>query len=245
VNSDAVASHVAVIAGASGLVGGECLRLLLHSENYSQVIALVRRPLELVHPKLHQLTVDFTNLPRLPEFAGADVFSALGTTMKQAGSREAFRKVDFDASLAFATLAAECCARQFVLISSISADAHSSAFYLRVKGELEEALKLLPFLSLHIFRPSFLAGDRLGSRPGERVGVAVTKALDFAFVGALKKFSAVDVDDLATAMLNVAHRAEPGLHIYEYEQILELVKSQSGTPNVGAGCDIPGHKSQM
>ena len=223
--SNAISSHVALIAGASGLVGGECLRLLLLSEDYNQVIALVRQPVELAHPKLRQLIVDFANLPELPECAGADVFSALGTTMKQAGSREAFRKVDFDANLSLASLAAKGGACQFVLVSSVSADAHSSTFYLKVKGELEDALKALSFRSLHIFRPSFLAGDRLGSRQSERVGVAVTRALDFVFVGSLKKFSALDVDALAIAMLNVARRAEPGVHIYEYEQILELAES--------------------
>lgn len=224
-SSNDVPSHVAVIAGASGLVGGECLRLLLHSEHYTQVVALVRRPLEIVHPKLCVQIVDFARLPQLPEFAGADAFSALGTTMKQAGSREAFRHIDFDANLSFATLAAKGGARQFIVVSSISADAHSPTFYLKVKGELEDALTLLPFRSLHIFRPSFLAGDRLGSRPGERVGVAVAKALDFAFVGSLRKFSALDVDALAAAILHVARRAEPGVHSYEYEQILEFAKS--------------------
>ena len=224
-SSNVIPSHVAVIAGASGLVGGECLRLLLLSDNYTQVIALVRRPLEISHPKLRELIVDFARLPQLPEFAGADVFSTLGTTMKQAGSREAFRQIDFDANLALATLAAKGGAGQFVVVSSIGADPSSSTFYLKVKGELEAALKLLPFRSLQVFRPSFLAGDRLGSRPGERVGVAVAKALDFAFVGSLKRFSPVDVDALATAMLHAARRAEPGVHIYEYEQILELAKS--------------------
>jgi uncharacterized protein YbjT (DUF2867 family) len=145
--------------------------------------------------------------------------------MKQAGSREAFRQIDFEANLSLATLAAKGGACQFVIVSSISADPHSSTFYLRVKGELEDVLKSLPFPSLHLFRPSFLAGDRLGSRPGERVGVAVAKALDFAFVGSLKKFSPVDVDALATAMLQAARRADPGIHVYEYEQILELAKS--------------------
>ncbi len=224
-SSNVIPSHVAVIAGASGLVGGECLRLLLLSDNYTQVIALVRRPLEISHPKLRELIVDFARLPQLPEFAGADVFSTLGTTMKQAGSREAFRQIDFDANLALATLAAKGGACQFVIVSSIGADPSSSTFYLKVKGELEAALKLLPFRSLQVFRPSFLAGDRLGSRPAERVGVAVAKALDFAFVGSLKRFSPVDVDALATAMLHAARRAEPDVHIYEYEQILELAKS--------------------
>lgn len=225
VASNDSSSRVAVLAGAAGLVGNECLRMLVRSEDYHPVIAFVRRPLEFTHPKLRQIIVDFANLPRLPEFADADIFSALGTTMKQAGSRDAFRKVDYGVSLSFATLAAQGGARQFVLVSSISADAHSSTFYLRVKGELEDALRPLPFRSLHIFRPSLILGDHLGRLTGERVGVAVAKALDFAFVGKLKKFSAVDADDVAAAMINVARRAEAGVHIYEYEQILERAKS--------------------
>lgn len=236
---NAVSSRVAVIAGASGLVGGECLRQLVQSSDYDQIVAFVRRPLEVAHPKLRQMIVDFERLPPLPEFAGADVFSALGTTMKQVGSRDAFRKVDFAAAVTFASAAAQAGARQFLLVTSVSADPFSATFYLRVKGELEEELKTLPFLALHIFRPSFLAGDRLGSRPGERVGIAGAKALDFVFVGSLKKFSAVDVPDLAAAMLQAAHRADPGVHIYEYEQIVELAKSTAGVapngPNVGAG----------
>ena len=224
-DSNDVSFRVAVLAGASGLVGSECLRLLLDSTNYRLVMVLVRRPLQVAHPKLRQLEVDFARLPHLSGFAGADVFSALGTTMSQAGSREAFRKVDFDASLSFATIAAQSRARQFVTVSSIGADAHSPTFYLRVKGELEDALKSLPFPSLHIFRPSFLAGDHLGNSPGERVSVAVTQALDFSFVGKLRRFSAIHAADLAAAMLSAALRAEPGAHVYEYEQILELAKS--------------------
>jgi uncharacterized protein YbjT (DUF2867 family) len=225
VASNDASSRVAVLAGASGLVGGECLRLLVHSGDYVEVIAFVRHPLGFSHPKLRLVRVDFASLPSLPEFSGADVFSALGATMQQAGSREAFRKVDYDASLAFATRAAQGGARQFAVVSSINAHAHSSAFYLRVKGELEDALKLLPFPSLHIFRPSFMAGDHLGSRPGERVGVSISTALDFAFIGKLRKFSAVDVDVFANAMIKAARRADAGVHVYEYEQIVELAKS--------------------
>ncbi len=223
--SNELSSRVAVLAGASGLVGSECLRQLLQSPDYDRVIAMVRRPLETSHPKFLQITVDFSNLPDRSEFAGADVFSALGTTMKQAGSREAFRKVDYDAALSFARVAAEGGARQFILVSSVGANAHSATFYLKVKGELEDALKALPFRSLHIFRPSFLAGDRVANRPAERVGIAVAKVFDFAFVGKLKKYSAVDVSELAAAMLSAARYAQPGAHTYEYEQILLLAKS--------------------
>ena len=221
-NENAEAQRVAVIAGASGLVGGETLQLLLQAEYYHQVIALVRRPLEVNHPKLQQITVNFSELPRLPSFAGADVFCALGTTMKQAGSRQAFRAVDYDAAFALARVTAEDAARQFLLVSSIDANPQSKTFYLRVKGELEEAIKSLPFQSFHIFRPSFLVGDRPETSPAERAGIVVANALEFAFVGKLKRYSAVAVCDLAAAMLAAAHRAQPGLHLYEYEQILAL-----------------------
>jgi uncharacterized protein YbjT (DUF2867 family) len=224
VNENGEAQRVAIIAGASGLVGSAVLQLLLQSEDYKRVIALVRRPLEVNHPKLEQITVAFTALPELPAFAGAEVFCALGTTMKLAGSRAAFRAVDYAAALAFAKSAADGGARQFVLVSSIGAKAQSTTFYLQVKGELEDALKTLPFQAVHIFRPSFLVGDRVDARPVERVGGAVAKALEFAFVGKLKKYSAIEVSVLATAIL-AARAAEPGVHIYEYEQILALAKS--------------------
>ena len=216
--------RTAVLAGASGLVGSHCLPLLLQSTQYQQVLALVRRPLDLQHPKLKQLLVDFEHLPSLPEFVGADVFCALGTTMRQAGSREAFRRVDYDAILAYATVTAQGGAAQFLLVSSVGANGHSSAFYLQVKGELEEAVKRLPFRSVHIFRPSFLMGDRHSERTVERVGTVVAKALDFAFVGMFRKYSAIDGADLAAAMLAAAGRAEPGMHLYEYEQIMSLAK---------------------
>jgi uncharacterized protein YbjT (DUF2867 family) len=231
VTSFGAAPRIAVLAGASGLVGNHCLTFLLKSTHYDKVLALVRRPLELQHPKLQQFIVNFESLPLLPEFAGADVFCALGTTMRQAGSRGAFRKVDYDAELAYATVAATGGANQFLLVSSVGASAHSSTFYLQVKGELEDAVKKLLFSSIHIFRPSFLVGDRKLERVGESLGTAVAQALDFAFVGIFKKYSAVEADDLAAAMLAVARKAEAGVHYYEFEQILALAKSGTNPTN--------------
>jgi uncharacterized protein YbjT (DUF2867 family) len=225
VNENGEAQRVAVIAGASGLVGSAVLQLLSQSEDYKRVVALVRRPLEVNHPKLEQITVAFHELPKLAVYAGADVFSALGTTMKLAGSRAAFRAVDYEAALAFAKSTADGGARQFLLVSSIGAKAQSTTFYLQVKGELEDAVKTLPFEAVQIFRPSFLVGDRADARPGERVGGVVAKALEFAFVGKLKNYSAIEVSVLAAAMIAAARGAEPGVHIYEYEQILALTKS--------------------
>jgi uncharacterized protein YbjT (DUF2867 family) len=225
VNETEQSQRIAVIAGASGLVGNECLQRLLQTDGYQQVLALVRRQLEVDNPKLRQVTVNFADLSQLPPCVGGDAFCALGTTMQKAGSREAFRAVDFDASLNFARAAAAAGARQFLLVSSIGANPDSKTFYLKVKGELEEALKPLPFKSLHIFRPSFLVGERSESRPGERVGAVVAKAIEFAFVGKMKKYSAVEVTDLAAAMVAAARHAEPGVHSYEFEQIMALAKN--------------------
>ena len=123
-----------------------------------------------------------------------------------------------------AKAAAAAGARQFLLVSSIGANPESRTFYLRVKGELEEALKSLPFQSLHIFRPSLLVGQRAEMRPAERVGAVVAKALDFAFVGKMKKYSAIEVSELAQAMVNASHKAEPGVHIYEFDEIMAMAK---------------------
>jgi uncharacterized protein YbjT (DUF2867 family) len=224
VNETEQSKRVAVIAGASGLVGSDCLQRLLQSRDYDRVISLVRRPLDLDNPRLQQITANFAELPPLPGRAGAAVFCALGTTMRLAGSREAFRAVDFGASFAVAKAAAAAGAHQFLVVSSIGANPESHAFYLRVKGELEEALKPLPFKSLHIFRPSLLVGQRAEKRAGERVGAVVAKALDFAFVGKMKKYSAIEITDLAQAMVNAAHLAKPGVHIYEFDSIMALAK---------------------
>src|SRR5579872_661285 len=150
----------AMVAGATGMVGSECLRLV--EGRYESVTALVRRtsgiPLEKV--------IDFDRLADLKIPAGAHVYCALGTTIRKAGSQEAFRRVDFEypRALAERTAAAR---GKFVLVSSVSADAKSRNFYLRVKGDLEEAIRAMPLEAFHIFRPSFLLGDRKEKRSGE------------------------------------------------------------------------------
>src|SRR5215510_14622248 len=120
----------ALVAGATGLVGGFCLAELLENRDFDPVYALVRRPLP-ERPKLHQITTDFDSLRELPPLAGGAVFCALGTTIRKAGTQEAFRKVDYDYSLRLAQLARTSGAETFVLVSSIGANARSNNFYLR------------------------------------------------------------------------------------------------------------------
>lgn len=168
-----------VLAGATGLVGTEILKALLADPTVAAVHVLGRRPLGVSHPRLQAHVVDFT---RLPALAPADeVYLALGTTIKVAGSQAAFRAVDVDANLAVAKAAVAAGARRLGLVSAVGASAASSVFYSRMKGELEEALKTLDLAALVIARPSLLLGDRDAlkqpPRLGERLAIPVVKWL--------------------------------------------------------------------
>ena len=147
-------SRTALIAGATGLVGSLCLKQMLADPAYDQVIAISRRPVP-ESPKLTQKIVDFDKLGQLTSIADDDAFCALGTTIRKAGSQEAFRKIDVGYSKAFAELALAAGARQFALVSSVGANPRSTNFYLRTKGEIEDAVKALPFTSVHIFQRAF------------------------------------------------------------------------------------------
>ena len=172
-------ARAALVAGATGLVGREILQGLLADRGVAAVHVLARRPLGFEHPKLTAHAVDFARLPPLP--AVDEAYLALGTTIKVAGSQAAFRAVDFDANLAVAQAARAAGASRLGLVSAMGADARSSIFYNRVKGELEQALAGLGYEGLVVARPSLLVGDReaLGQpvRGGEKWGEAVSRWL--------------------------------------------------------------------
>jgi len=153
---------------------------------------------------------------------GADVFCALGTTIRKAGSKPAFRRVDYEYPKVLAERAIACGAEQFVLVSSAGADARSPGFYLRVKGDTERAAAALPFHAVHIFRPSLLLGEREESRPAERLGAAVGPWLNFLLRGRWQKYRAIPAEAVGRAMAAAAFRSERGICVYEYEMILWL-----------------------
>jgi uncharacterized protein YbjT (DUF2867 family) len=200
-----------ILVGATGLVGAECLRLLLADRAFARVVVLARRPLEGVGaaPKLVAHVVDFEHLE-----AHADLFTAdqliccLGTTIGQAGSKERFRAVDFGIPLALARLGVERGVRHVLLVSALGAGAHSRVFYNRVKGELEEALSALPLRSLSIVRPSLLLGEREEFRLGERI------AQRFAFLMP-GKYAAIRAADVAAALVRLAKEDAPGRRVVE------------------------------
>lgn len=218
-------SRTALVAGASGLVGGHCLRLLLDDATSAQVIALVRRALPVTHPKLVQRLVDFDRLAELPDFPRVnDVFCCLGTTMKRAGSRDAFYQVDFTYVYELARLASRHGAAQFLLVSASGANPGSRIFYNRVKGEVEEAVKRVPFAGIHIFRPSLLLGDRVEHRPGERLAIALARPISFALVGPLRKYRPIEAQTVARAMVAIARAERPGINVLESHAITALAE---------------------
>lgn len=207
----------AVIAGATGLVGAECLHLLL--QRYDSVTAFVRRSTGNAHPRLHERHIDFDRLGTVEIPPGAHVFCALGTTIKTAGSQEAFRHVDYEYPKMLAERAADAASTRFILISSVGANARSKNFYLRTKGELEDAVLALPIEAVHILRPSVLVGERAESRPGEKFGIALTQAAAFLLIGGLRRYRAMPVPVLAAAMVDAANREATGHFIYHYDEI--------------------------
>lgn len=214
----------ALIAGASGLVGSRLLDELLAAPEYDRVVAVARRPLEREHPKLTQVTTEFAALRQLqPALRGDDAFCCIGTTIKKAGSREAFRAVDQGAMLAFAWAAQQGGARRFFHVSSMGADAESRFFYTRVKGETDHALEVMGFATLGIFRPSLLLGPRNEYRLGERlsaVGLAISEPF---LVGRWRKFRAIHAGVVARAMLRASFgRGARGTLIFESDEIADL-----------------------
>lgn len=189
------ASRTVALAGATGLVGKEILLALLADNSVTAVHSLGRRPLAVHHPKLISHVVDFTALPSLP--AIDETYLALGTTIKLAGSQAAFRAVDFDANLAVARATLAAGSRRLGLVSAMGANAQSSVFYNRIKGELEQALMTLDFESLVIARPSLLMGDRnvLGQprRAGETIGKYVSTLLQPLISSNYRAIAAIDV----------------------------------------------------
>jgi uncharacterized protein YbjT (DUF2867 family) len=148
-----------------------------------------------------------------------DVFCCLGTTIRQAGSRDAFSKVDFTYVHDVARLAARAGATQLLLVSAVGANAGSRVFYNQVKGKVEDAVRALPLHGIHIFRPSLLLGERAESRPGERIATIVSRALMWAFVGPLARYRPIAGETVARAMVRVAKEGRAGAQVYESEAI--------------------------
>ena len=214
--------RVAVIAGSTGLVGAELLTMLLESEKYDKVYSLVRKPTGKQNPKLTELLVDFDELKNSLSSITVvnDVYCCLGTTMKVARSKEAFRKVEFLYPLFLAEWAVEKKANQFLMISAMGANPNSSIYYNRIKGEIENEISALSLSSITFFRPSLLLGYRKEKRIGEKMAVTIFKVLSFLFVGLLKNYKGIEASQVAKAMIERAFKQKTGKEIILSGQML-------------------------
>jgi uncharacterized protein YbjT (DUF2867 family) len=206
---------IAIVAGATGLIGKELVRQLAASSEWTEVRALARGapPPQLAAPKVLAVKIDYAALEPPPAWAEVDhVFCALGTTIKQAGTQDAFRKVDFDYPLAIAKAARAKGARHFLMVSALGASARSSVFYSRVKGEIEEAVSALGFRSVTIARPSMLVG-RVPPRRTEGLAAAVGFLVP-------RPWRPVHASSVARRLIESARDDRPGVRILENADLL-------------------------
>ena len=218
----------ALIIGSTGLVGSHLLNLLLDSNDYIKVITFVKRDAGIKHPKLTQHIIDFDKPETYKELVvGDDFFCTIGTTIKKAGNKEAFRKVDFEYPRQFATFALQNKVKQFLIVSSLGADANSGNFYLKTKGEIQDFLKECNFESVSILQPSLLLGNRTEFRLGEKIGAFFMKTLSFMFLGNLKQYKAIEGKTVAKALLITAQKNYKGFHIIESDSIQKIANKKS------------------
>ncbi|MDZ7607724.1 MAG: NAD-dependent epimerase/dehydratase family protein [Cyclobacteriaceae bacterium] len=216
-------SKVALVAGASGLIGSCLLAELVKCGEYDMIKALVRKGTTISTQGITLLEVDFDHLDKYREDLQADaVFCCLGTTMKKARTREQFYKVDFIYPSVLGQIALENHSSQFHLISSIGANPKSLFYYSRVKGEIEQAISKLPMPNINIYRPSLLLGKRPEQRTGEQIGALFAKTLAPIILGPAKKYRAIEASVVARAMVKVSLQKLTGKQIFESDVISRM-----------------------
>ncbi len=214
----------ALVAGATGFIGTELVEQLQKASHYKKIYLLVRRLTDTSDESIEPLVVDYDELRAedLPKIH--DVYCCLGTTMKNAGSKSAFRKVDYHYPLKLAELCRKKGAEQYLLVSSMGADKQSRFFYNQVKGEVEEALAAVGYPTLHIFRPSILLGARKEKRTGEKVAQVLMKTVAPLMLGRLKNYRPIYGKTVAEGMFVAAKQQLRGPHLFTSEQIKILAR---------------------
>ena len=211
----------AVVIGGTGMVGTELVKLLLENHDFSEVVSLVRQSGGIIHPKLNEQIINFEKTEEWKNLVSGDVlFSTLGTTIAQAKTKDAQYKVDFTYQFTVAEIAVQNGISNYVLISSAGADSKSTVFYTKIKGELEDAIKKLPFEVISILRPGQLDGNRTQNRTSEKIALSVVYGLNK--LGILKKYRPIQAVDVAKAMIHASGKLESGS--YTLNEMHELAK---------------------
>jgi len=207
-----------IIAGSTGLIGGKVIEVL--SKQKQSAIALTRRSIPNLPPEITEMIIDFDAFEKNGSLPSCNnIFICLGTTIKTAGSKENFRKVDINYCLSIAKKAKESGAETLSLISSIGANSSSRNFYLKTKGELEEAVQELGFSIVNIFRPSFLVGKRSEKRFIEKIAIKFAKIMDLFLIGSASKYRSVKAESLAKTMVSKVD-SKPGVNYFYSDDFL-------------------------
>lgn len=212
----------ATLIGATGLIGSHLLDFLLNDEYFNAVRILIRRPVELNHPKLEKKLVDFSDREsfRLAMEDSDVVFCSIGTTQKKVkGDMDAYRKIDFDITVNAARFCKLNACETFVFVSSVGANSKSNNFYLKLKGEIEDAVKAVGLKNVHIMQPSLLLGNRNESRFGEKIAQWVMPVVSFLTP---PKYKPVQAAMVAKAMINSSKKKSAGTYIYNFKEIKAL-----------------------
>lgn len=212
----------ATLVGATGLIGRHLLAELLNTDYFERVRILIRRPVELTHPKLEKKIVDFADADSLlVALSNSDVvFCSVGTTQKKVkGDKAAYRKVDYDIPVNLARFSKMTGCEKFILVSSVGANSRNTNFYLKLKGEVEDEIRKIGLKSVHIMQPSILLGEREESRIGEKIGKTVMSVFSFLIPS---KYKPIQAREVAKAMIAVAKKNEEGVFVHYNQDMLSL-----------------------
>ncbi|MFN8284474.1 MAG: oxidoreductase [Chitinophagales bacterium] len=216
-------SRTALLVGATGLVGGHVLELLLQDAAYDTVIVLTRKSLNINHPKLREVIIDFNRLNAFADEINADViFCCLGTTIKVAGSKEVFKKVDYEYPYQIAQVAKKNGSSKYLLVSALGANKNSMIFYNQVKGELEDAISALNFDAFHVLQPSLIIGERTESRLGEGIAQKLSPVFDAVMFGPLSKYKSIKAEQIAKAMVHYSKLSDKGVFKHESDELQKV-----------------------
>jgi len=212
----------ALLFGSSGLIGGHLTKQLIENSSYSKVKLFVRSDPKISDPKIEVIKTDFNNLQdHKDEITGDDCFFCIGTTKQNAPDKDEYRRIEYNIPVEIAKIAKSNSIKSFLYVSSGFADPKSSGAYLKNKGDVEEELKSLNFLTLGIMRPSFLIGDRKEKRIGEKIGIFIFKLISPFFLGPLKKMKPIHSEKVAKAMIKIANE-NLRKTIFESNEIAEI-----------------------
>lgn len=220
-------TQTAVVLGSSGLTGSFLVPMLLNDDAFDKVRILVRKPSDIVHPKLEMEIVDFNNLPQYRSKLGKGdtIFCCIGTTLKNVkGDKKLYREIDMNIPVHAAQMGKDAGFTGYFLVSAVGADAHSANFYLKLKGEVEKEIAALQYERFHVFRPSLVMGNRKEFRLMELMAKKMMSLISPLFIGPIQKYRGMLANDIAAAMVVAAKNPRHGMFIHHYADMMKAAQ---------------------